>query len=114
MPDEVRDILDKSGMLLAESHELTPKIIAHSDVLYCTRVQQERFEDLDEYNRLKDSFVISNAVMKHAKAHAIVMHPLPRNAEISEEVDFDQRAAYFRQMRYGLYCRMALLALVLG
>ncbi|KAI5805029.1 hypothetical protein EDC01DRAFT_701389 [Geopyxis carbonaria] len=114
MPAEVRDTLVKSGMLLAESNELTPEIIARSDVLYCTRVQGERFEDVAEYERLKDSFIIDNSVMKHAKSHMIVMHPLPRNAEIGEEVDYDQRAAYFRQMRYGLYCRMALLALVMG
>ncbi|CCX29802.1 hypothetical protein FPQ18DRAFT_70501 [Pyronema domesticum] len=113
LPQDLRDKLLKAGLLIAESTELTPEIIARSDVLYCTRVQKERFEDLAEYERLKDSFVINNTIMKHAKSHMIVMHPLPRTSEISEEVDFDQRAAYFRQMRYGLYCRMALLALVL-
>ncbi|KAI9829844.1 MAG: hypothetical protein M1819_005942 [Sarea resinae] len=114
IPTEVRQLLISSGQLVAESHELTPEIIARSDVLYCTRVQKERFADLAEYERLKDSFVVDNSVLKHAKSHMIVMHPLPRNAEIGEEVDFDQRAAYFRQMRYGLYCRMALLALVMA
>ncbi|KAI9859150.1 MAG: hypothetical protein M1813_007106 [Trichoglossum hirsutum] len=113
LPADVRQALARSGQLLRESHELTPEIVARSDVLYCTRVQKERFADLDEYEKLKDSFVVDNAVMKHAKAQMIVMHPLPRLAEIAEEVDFDQRAAYFRQMRYGLYTRMALLALVL-
>ena len=108
-------------------------MLAKTDVLYCTRVQKERFADLEQYDRLKDSFVIDNALLKHAKGHMVVMHPLPRNAEIAEEVDFDQRAAYFRQvcssnpfpdldelwltftqMRYGLYCRMALLALIMA
>ncbi|KAL7270665.1 Carbamoyl-phosphate synthase [Rhizina undulata] len=114
MPAEVRDLLVKAGILIAESHELTPEIVANSDVLYCTRVQKERFEDLAEYEKLKNTFIIDNMIMKNAKKHMVVMHPLPRTAEVAEEVDFDQRAAYFRQMRYGLYCRMALLALIMG
>ncbi|RAK97507.1 bifunctional carbamoylphosphate synthetase/aspartate transcarbamylase [Aspergillus ibericus CBS 121593] len=114
LPEEVRQQIIASGQLVVESEELTPEIVARSDVLYSTRVQKERFSDLAQYERLKNSFVIDNALLKHAKSHMVVMHPLPRNAEISEEVDFDQRAAYFRQMRYGLYCRMALLALILA
>ncbi|KAK2752891.1 hypothetical protein FQN54_008044 [Arachnomyces sp. PD_36] len=114
LPEEVRRQIRSSGQLVHESTELTPEIVARSDVLYCTRVQKERFPDLGEYERLKDAFVIDNTVLKHAKSQMIVMHPLPRNAEIGEEVDFDQRAAYFRQMKYGLYCRMALLALVMA
>ncbi|PGH28791.1 protein pyrABCN [[Emmonsia] crescens] len=114
IPEEVRQQLVSSGQLIVESTELTPEIVARSDVLYCTRVQKERFEDLGEYERLKNAFVVDNTVLKHAKSQMIVMHPLPRNQEICEEVDFDQRAAYFRQMKYGLYCRMALLALVMA
>ncbi|KAJ5297342.1 hypothetical protein PENANT_c005G02400 [Penicillium antarcticum] len=114
LPEEVRQQIITSGQLVLESEELTPEIVARSDILYSTRVQKERFADLAQYEALKNSFVIDNALLKHAKGHMVVMHPLPRNAEIAEEVDFDQRAAYFRQMRYGLYCRMALLALVLA
>ncbi|KAI9671272.1 MAG: hypothetical protein M1829_004679 [Trizodia sp. TS-e1964] len=114
LPTSVRQLLINSGQLISESQELTKEIIGRSDVLYCTRVQKERFHDLDEYENLKNSFVIDNSVLSNAKSQMIVMHPLPRNAEIGEEVDFDQRAAYFRQMRYGLYCRMALLALVMA
>ncbi|KAJ5371464.1 Protein pyrABCN [Penicillium cataractarum] len=114
LPEEVRQQLVASGQLVCESEELTPEIVARSDILYSTRVQKERFTDLAQYERLKNSFIIDNALLKHAKSHMVVLHPLPRNAEIAEEVDFDQRAAYFRQMRYGLYCRMALLALVLA
>ncbi|KAJ5560509.1 Carbamoyl-phosphate synthase large subunit [Penicillium frequentans] len=114
LPEDVRKQLVASGQLRLETEELTPEIVARSDVLYSTRVQKERFTDLAQYERLKNTFVIDNALLKHAKSHMVVMHPLPRNAEITEEVDFDQRAAYFRQMRYGLYCRMALLALVLA
>ncbi|KAI9728058.1 MAG: hypothetical protein M1834_007872 [Cirrosporium novae-zelandiae] len=114
LPDDVRELIKSQGQLVTESTELTPEIVAASDVLYCTRVQKERFADLEEYERLKNTFIVDNSLLKHAKSHMVVMHPMPRNAEISEEVDFDQRAAYFRQMRYGLYTRMALLALVMA
>lgn len=93
---------------------ITPEIISKSDVLYCTRIQQERFENKDEYDRLKDVYVVDNRILSHAKQHMAVMHPLPRVNEIKEEVDYDHRAAYFRQMRYGLFVRMALLAMVIG
>ncbi|KAF2459173.1 hypothetical protein BDY21DRAFT_370640 [Lineolata rhizophorae] len=114
LPAKVREALRARGQLLAEADALTADVVARSDVLYCTRVQKERFEDLELYERVKDSCVVDNRVLSGAKAKMVVMHPLPRNREISEEVDFDHRAAYFRQMRYGLYCRMALLALVMA
>lgn len=98
LPEDVRDQIKASGQLIGEYEELTPEIVARSDVLYSTRVQKERFSDLSQYERLKNSLVIDNALLKHAKSHMVVMHPLPRNAEIAEEVDFDQRAAYFRQV----------------
>ncbi|KAH8594453.1 hypothetical protein B0O99DRAFT_624991 [Bisporella sp. PMI_857] len=115
LPDEIISLIkSRPGARLTISSELTPEIVTRSDVLYCTRVQKERFEDLAEYETLKDSFIVNNKTLKAAKAHMVVMHPLPRNNEIDAEVDFDQRAAYFRQMKYGLYCRMALLALVMA
>ncbi|KAF4467886.1 hypothetical protein FALBO_5232 [Fusarium albosuccineum] len=114
LPPKVREQLVASGQLLCESETLTPEIMARSDVLYCTRVQRERFPNDEEYQRVKNSYRVDNASLKNAKSSMIVMHPLPRNEEVAEEVDFDQRAAYFRQMRYGLYCRMALLALVMA
>ena len=114
LPESLRNELGDKGMLGAESIELTPEIISKSDVLYCTRVQEERFTDRKEYERLRDVYVVDNKVMAHAKEHMAVLHPLPRVNEIKEEVDYDHRAAYFRQMKYGLYVRMALLAMVLG
>lgn len=114
LPSEVRQQLVRSGQLLYENNGLTEEVIAKSDVLYCTRMQKERFDHLEDYERLRGSYKINNAVMQHAKSKMIVMHPLPRNEELAEEVDDDPRAAYFRQMRYGLYCRMALLALVMA
>ncbi|KOS18100.1 Protein pyrABCN [Escovopsis weberi] len=114
LPAKVRDQLVASGQLLRESETLTPEILAQTDVLYCTRVQKERFESVAAYEAVKNSYRIDNGTLKSAKSSMIVMHPLPRNEEIAEEVDFDHRAAYFRQMRHGLFCRMALLALVMG
>lgn len=114
LPAELRDEISAKGLLAAESEILTDAIIASSDVIYSTRVQKERFADLAEFERLKDTYVIDSRVLRLAKQHMCIMHPLPRNNEISEEVDFDNRAAYFRQMRYGMFVRMALLALVIG
>ncbi|KAG9253162.1 uncharacterized protein F5Z01DRAFT_658005 [Emericellopsis atlantica] len=114
LPEAVRAQLVSSNQLISESETLTPEILARSDVLYCTRVQRERFASEEEYERVKGSYRVDNAALKHAKSSMVVLHPLPRNEEVAEEVDFDQRAAYFRQMRYGLYCRMALLALVMA
>lgn len=98
LPDEVYQLVLSSGQLAVESETLTPEIVASSDVLYSTRVQKERFADLEQFERLKNTFIIDNRLLKYAKSHMVVMHPLPRNAEIAEEVDFDQRAAYFRQV----------------
>ncbi|OCF40836.1 carbamoyl-phosphate synthase, large subunit [Kwoniella heveanensis CBS 569] len=115
MPDSVKTEASRAGVRWTESHSLSEEIIAKSDVLYATRVQKERFDNIAEYEAVKDIYVINNDVLAKAKESAIVMHPLPRLNEIDPEVDFDsRRAAYFRQMRYGLFVRMALLTLVLG
>ncbi|CAB4255137.1 similar to Saccharomyces cerevisiae YJL130C URA2 Bifunctional carbamoylphosphate synthetase (CPSase)-aspartate transcarbamylase (ATCase) [Maudiozyma barnettii] len=114
LPDSLKQELFEANMLGVESLELTPDIISKSDVLYCTRVQEERFKDKAEYQRLKDVYIVDNRILAHAKQNMAIMHPLPRVNEIKEEVDYDHRAAYFRQMKYGLYVRMALLAMVLG
>jgi aspartate carbamoyltransferase catalytic subunit len=85
-----------------------------SDVVYMTRIQKERFKDLDEYHAHKDDYVLSENLMRLVKKTGTIMHPLPRLNEIEQEVDNDPRAAYFRQVQYGLYVRMALLAHVLN
>lgn len=98
----------------ATYHTTLDAAVAASDILYVTRVQKERFSSPEEYERLKHVYVITPEVMARAKPRMAVMHPLPRVGEIAPAVDADPRAAYFRQMRYGLYVRMALLALVMG
>ena len=79
------------------------------DVLYMTRIQQERFDNFDEYERLKDSYVLDVDKMKLAKEKMLVLHPLPRVNEISVKVDTDPRAGYFRQALNAKYVRMALI-----
>ena len=108
MPESVKAYAEASGMQVYETTSLA-SVIDKTDVLYVTRVQQERFASLAEYQAVKDAYVINNEVLAAAKPHCIVMHPLPRNAELDPEVDFDQRrAAYFRQMRFGLFVRLSL------
>jgi aspartate carbamoyltransferase len=113
MPPEIIHELQEQGLPQAEHASLEP-VLAATDVLYVTRVQKERFENPADYDNVKDAFVIDAETMRRAKERMIVMHPLPRVNEISMDVDDDPRAAYFRQMEYGLYVRMALLAMVLG
>ncbi|KAL1919958.1 uncharacterized protein VTP21DRAFT_1890 [Calcarisporiella thermophila] len=113
MPEEIQQEVRKAGVTQNEYTTLD-EVIGTTDVLYVTRVQKERFASEEEYNRVRDAYIINNDTLAKAKTQMIVMHPLPRVNEIDAEVDFDQRAAYFRQMRYGLHLRMSLLALVMG
>jgi aspartate carbamoyltransferase catalytic subunit len=113
MPEEILEELDEAG-IAHSTHRDVGDVIGDTDVLYVTRVQKERFDDEADYDAVKDLFVIDSNTMAAAKQRMIVMHPLPRVNEISMDVDGDPRAAYFRQMEYGMYVRMALLAMVLG
>lgn len=113
MPVELVKELEGRGVK-QHAHGSLDGVLEQTDVLYVTRVQKERFEDLAVYEALKHAFVITPEVMQRAKPKMALMHPLPRVGEISTDVDADPRAAYFRQMEYGLYVRMALLAMVLG
>jgi len=114
LPESVRALLGDS--LLCEGTELTREILQRTDVLYCTRIQKERFASLEEFERVKNSYRIDNATLKNAKENMIVLHPLPRNDEVAEEVDFDHRAAYFRQvcaLAYDERCPDELLTVVI-
>jgi len=113
MPRDVMEEVAEKGIPQFEFTTLD-KVLPETDVLYVTRVQRERFEDVALYDKVKSAYVITPEVMTPAKKEMIVMHPLPRVTEIGMEFDDDPRAAYFRQMEYGLYVRMALLAMVLG
>ncbi len=113
MPPEIIAELEAKGIRQTE-HTSLDEALPKTDVLYVTRVQRERFESEEVYNSVKGAFVVDKGVMAAAKQKMIVMHPLPRLTEISTDFDDDPRAAYFRQMEFGLYVRMALLAMVLG
>ncbi|CAN5425520.1 aspartate carbamoyltransferase [soil metagenome] len=113
MPEDVLDVVRGTGHSFQQTKDVR-EVIGEVDVLYVTRVQKERFTDLEQYDRVKDYYVVDEALMSQAKQQMIVMHPLPRINEISYAIDDDPRAAYFRQMRNGMYIRMALLAAVLG
>jgi aspartate carbamoyltransferase catalytic subunit len=114
IPADLKQEMRKSGLQQLEFTQLSPELMARTDVLYVTRIQKERFDNAQEYESVKNSFCITPVTLLNAKPSMIIMHPLPRVNEIDAEVDLDPRAAYFRQMKYGLYVRMALLALVLA
>ena len=88
--------------------------LSNLDLLYMTRVQGERFSNKDEYERLKDTYILDKEKMKNAKEDMLVLHPLPRVNEISTDIDNDDRAVYFKQAVYGMYVRMALIIKLLG
>jgi aspartate carbamoyltransferase len=113
IPAELAAEILEHGLPIMETNKLE-EVLPQTDVLYVTRVQKERFEDLALYEQVKNAYVITPDTLKAAKDRMIVMHPLPRVGEISMDVDSDPRAAYFRQVEYGMYIRMALLAMVLG
>lgn len=109
----VKNILEKSNIEYRVCERLE-EVIADIDILYMTRVQKERFFNEQDYIRLKDSYILDNEKMKMARKDMIVLHPLPRVNEIAPEVDNDPRAAYFKQVKYGMYARMALIAKLTG
>lgn len=109
LPDYIkRDVCDASGIPYREVGTIE-EVLPELDILYMTRVQKERFLDEDEFDRVKDSFVLDAGKMALAKEKMAVLHPLPRVNEILTEVDDDPRAAYFRQVENGKFVRMALI-----
>ena len=113
IPDYITDMLKEKNIPYEEKIRLED-VMGELDLLYMTRVQKERFFNEEDYVRLKDFYILDQAKMKLAKPDMIVLHPLPRVNEISVEVDDDPRAAYFRQVQYGVYVRMALILTLLG
>jgi aspartate carbamoyltransferase catalytic subunit len=113
VPGYIRGGLEK-GMIPCREAERLEDVIGDLDVLYMTRVQRERFFNEEDYIRLKDFYILTREKMENARPDLIVLHPLPRVNEIALEVDSDPRAAYFKQAKYGMYVRMALLASILG
>ena len=114
-PDELKipeyikeDILEKNNIEFIETKDIE-EYMEKLDILYMTRVQKERFFNEEDYIRLKDYYILNKEKLEKAKKDLCIMHPLPRVNEISVDVDDDPRAAYFRQVEYGKYIRMALI-----
>ena len=113
IPDYIRDdVLVKNNVSFKEVIKLDD-VMPELDILYMTRVQRERFFNEEDYVRLKDFYILSKEKMALAKKDMMVLHPLPRVNEISVEVDEDERAMYFKQVRYGMFIRMALILTLL-
>ena len=114
IPEYVRkEVLIKNNIEFSEIKKMQP-VLPELDVLYMTRVQKERFFNEQDYIRLKDSYILDAEKMKKAKKSMMVLHPLPRVNEIAVDVDDDPRALYFKQAKYGMYVRMALIMSLLG
>ena len=114
VPDYIReDVLIHNNVEFEEVERLED-VIPQLDILYMTRVQKERFFSEDEYLRMKDFYILNKEKMAAAKDNMYVLHPLPRVNEISVEIDDDPRAAYFKQVQFGVYVRMALILTLLG
>ena len=112
VPDYITDMLKEKNIPFEEVIRLED-VMPSLDLLYMTRVQKERFFNEEDYVRLKDFYILDKAKMKLAKPDMLILHPLPRVNEISVEVDDDPRAAYFKQVQYGVYVRMALILTLL-
>ena len=108
-----KEVLRKNGVEYIQTTDLEA-VMPELDILYMTRVQRERFFNEEDYLRLKDSYILTPEKLAGAKADLSILHPLPRVNEISVAVDSDPRAAYFKQVRYGRYIRMALMLLLLN
>jgi aspartate carbamoyltransferase catalytic subunit len=113
MPAEITAQLKQRGVQVEETEDMK-EAASETDLIYMTRIQKERFSDLTEYERVKGSYIIDGEFLKALKKDMTIMHPLPRVDEISPDVDQYPGAAYFRQVRNGVYVRMALLAMVFG
>ncbi len=113
IPEEYKLFLDSNGIKYFE-HETFTDIISQADIIYMTRVQKERFTDLMEYEKTKNTYVLKNKMLKNTKDNLKILHPLPRVNEIDTDVDSNEKAYYFEQAKNGVYTRQAIMALMLG
>lgn len=114
MPQEYKDFCNEHGIRYRETREFSPDVINESDIIYMTRVQRERFSDLEEYERVKNLYNLHNSMLDDSKPTVRILHPLPRVGEISQDVDDNPKAYYFQQAQNGLYARQAIICKVLG
>lgn len=112
LPQKLLKAWKQKGVKITETDNLY-KVLRSADILYVTRIQKEWFKNKKEYSKAAASYLINKKTLRKAKKKMLIMHPLPRLNEMSQELDNDPRAIYFRQMRSGLFIRMALLKLIL-
>ncbi|MEX0988231.1 MAG: aspartate carbamoyltransferase [Bacteroidales bacterium] len=113
MPDEYKMYLDNKGLEYVECRDFN-EYLKEADIIYMTRVQQERFTDPIEYERVKNAFVLQRSMLKDAKDNMKILHPLPRVNEIALDVDDAPQAYYFQQALNGVYTRQAIISYILG
>ena len=113
MPKEYLDFLDSKHVKYYE-HEQFNDIISEADIIYMTRVQRERFQDLMEYEKTKDLYILRNSMLENTKPTMKILHPLPRVNEIAQDVDQNSKAYYFEQALNGVFARQAVISYVLG
>jgi len=109
MPEEYKQYCRNNGIKFEEHSTFNEDTIADADILYMTRVQKERFTDLMEYERVKDTFILRNEMLRGTKPNLRILHPLPRVNEIAQDVDASPKAYYFQQAKNGLFVREALI-----
>lgn len=114
MPEECKDFCREHGIPFTETEEFTPEVIQSVDILYMTRVQRERFIDLEEYERVKNVYVLTAAMLEGCRENLRILHPLPRVGEIAQDVDDTPWAYFVEQAQGGLYVRQSILCEVLG
>ena len=114
LPEEYRSYCREHSIPFEEVTEFTSEVIAEADILYMTRVQRERFSDPEEYEHVKNVYILDRELLRLAKPNLKILHPLPRVQEIAQEVDDHPAAYYFRQALNGLYVRQSILSEVLG
>ena len=114
MPNEYKLYCKENGIRFQEHTAFNDKVIADADILYMTRVQKERFSDLMEYERVKNTYILKCEMLHLAKPNMKILHPLPRVNEISYDVDDNPHAYYIQQAQNGLYAREAIFSYVLG
>jgi len=113
MPPHILSDLRKMNIQFKETKKLD-KIVSDIDIMYVTRIQRERFPDREEYEKVKNAYIITADLLENAKDNLKVMHPLPRVNEITTDVDSTKYAYYFDQAENGVYMRQAILATLLG
>ncbi len=114
MPEEYRLFCEKNNIPYTETTEFSEEVIADADIIYMTRVQRERFSDVMEYEKVKNCYRLTNAMLANTKENLRILHPLPRVNEIAQDVDANPKAYYFQQAQNGLYVREAIICDVLG